>query len=241
MAYKLVMVCMGNICRSPTAHGVLRQRLAQAHLSGVVHVDSAGTHNDHPGAPPDPRSLAHAQRRGYDLSDLRARQITPQDFEEADLLLAMDWDNWALLQAQCPPQHQRKVRRFAEFFKTASATAVLDPYHGGDQGFDEVLDLIEDGADGLLSYLSTPAVLARCIPDWTHDAPGKRLCKEFVWDDFKAAMAFIARVAELAEQHNHHPEIWNVYHRVRLTLTTHDTGGLTHKDVALASAISALA
>lgn len=163
MAYKLVMVCMGNICRSPTAHGVLRQRLAQAHLSGVVHVDSAGTHNDHPGAPPDPRSLAHAQRRGYDLSDLRARQITPQDFEEADLLLAMDWDNWALLQAQCPPQHQRKVRRFAEFFKTASATAVLDPYHGGDQGFDEVLDLIEDGADGLLSYLSTPAVLARCI------------------------------------------------------------------------------
>jgi protein-tyrosine phosphatase len=241
MRYKILLVCMGNICRSPTAHGVLRHRLQQAHLSGVVAVDSAGTHSDHVAAPPDARSQAHALRRGYDLSDLRARQVTDDDYATADLILAMDWDNLALLQAECPAQHQHKLRRFAEFFKTSEHTVVPDPYHGGADGFDGVLDLVEDGCTGLLQHLVSAPVLARCVPEWSHDATTGSLTRQWEMGSFKAAMAFIQRVAELAELHNHHPEIWNVYQRVRLTLTTHDAGGLTHKDVALASAISALA
>lgn len=241
MSYKILLVCMGNICRSPTAHGVLRHRLHQAHLSGVVTVDSAGTHSYHVDAPPDARSQVHAQQRGYDLSDLRARQVMNDDFADADLILAMDWDNLALLQAQCPPQHQHKLRRFAEFFKTSPQTVVPDPYQGGAEGFDDVLDLVEDACTGLLQHVASPVVLARCVPDWLHDVTAASLCREWEMTSFKAAMAFIQQVAELAELHDHHPEIWNVYRRVRLTLTTHDTGGLTHKDVALASAINALA
>lgn len=241
MSYKILLVCMGNICRSPTAHGVLRHRLHQAHLSGVVTVDSAGTHSYHVDAPPDARSQVHAQRRGYDLSDLRARQVMDDDFADADLILAMDWDNLALLQAECPPQHQLKLRRFAEFFKTSPQTVVPDPYYGGADGFDVVLDLVEDGCTGLLQHLASAPVLARCVPEWSHDVTTGSLSRQWEMESFKDAMAFIQQVGELAELHNHHPEIWNVYQRVRLTLTTHDAGGLTHKDVALASAINALA
>jgi len=241
MSYKILLVCMGNICRSPTAHGVLRHRLAQTHLSGVVTVDSAGTHSYHVDAPPDARSQVHAQQRGYDLSDLRARQVTDDDFADADLILAMDWDNLALLQAQCPPEHQHKLRRLAEFFNTSHQTVVPDPYHGGADGFDVVLDLVEDACTGLLQHVATPVALARCVPEWSHDVTARSLYRQWEMPSFKAAMAFIQQVAELAELHDHHPEIWNVYRRVRLTLTTHDAGGLTHKDVALASAISALA
>ncbi len=241
MSYKILLVCMGNICRSPTAHGVLRHRLAQAHLSSVVTVDSVGTHNYHPDAPPDARSQAHAQRRGYDLSDLRARQVTDHDFAQADLILAMDWDNLALLQAQCPPALQHKVRRFAEFFQTSNQTVVPDPYYGGEAGFDQVLDLVEDGCTGLLRHLASPAVLARCVPEWSHHQAASCIGREWEMGSFEAAMRFIQQVGVLAELHDHHPEIWNVYRRVRLTLTTHDAGGLTYKDVALASAVSALA
>ena len=241
MSYQILLVCMGNICRSPTAHGVLRHRLAQAQLSSVVTVDSAGTHNYHPDAPPDARSQAHAQRRGYDLSDLRARQLTEHDFVQADLILAMDWDNLALLQDQCPADCQHKVRRFAEFFQASNQTVVPDPYDGGEAGFDQVLDLVEDGCTGLLRHMASPAVLARCVPDWSHHGATSCIDREWVLGSFNAAMRFIQQVAELSELHDHHPEIWNVYRRVRLTLTTHDAGGLTYKDVALASAISALA
>lgn len=241
MGYKILLVCMGNICRSPTAHGVLRHRLHQAHLSGVVTVDSAGTHNDHPHAPPDIRSQRHARQRGYDVSDLRARQVTEQDFAQADLILAMDWDNLALLQGMCPTEHQSKVRRFAEFFQSASQTSVPDPYLGGEAGFEEVLDLVEDGCAGILQHLASPVGLAKCVPEWSHDAQTRSLSRAWDFSSFMGAVGFIQRVADLAEHHNHHPEMWNVYQRVRLTLTTHDAGGLTHKDVALASAISALA
>jgi len=241
MSYKILLVCMGNICRSPSAHGVLRHHLARAHLSGVVTVDSAGTHNYHPDAPPDVRSQSHAQRRGYDLSDLRARQVQEYDFAQSDLILAMDWDNLALLEDQCPPAHLHKVRRFAEFFQTSNQTVVPDPYYGGDAGFEEVLDLVEDGCAGILQHIASPTVLARCVPDWSHDAHLGCIQREWELSSFKVAMTLIQQVAELADLHDHHPEIWNVYRRVRLTLTTHDAGGLTHKDVALASAISALA
>ena len=153
MHFQILFVCMGNICRSPTAHGVMRAKLQAARLHEVVTVDSAGTHNYHPDAPPDERSQHHALQRGYDLSDLRARQIAAEDYERFDLILTMDWDNQALVEQMCPPQHQRKLRRLAEFFQNNDSPVVPDPYYGGAQGFEHVLDLIEDGCDGLLQHI----------------------------------------------------------------------------------------
>ncbi len=152
-AYHVLFYCMGNICRSPTAHGVFEARVRQAGMAAQVRVDSAGTHGYHVGAPPDARSQAHALRRGYDLSGQRARQLTAGDFERFDLVLAMDWDNLALGEQLCPPEHRRKLRRFAEFFQRFEHTVVPDPYTGGPAGFELVLDLVEDGSEGLLRHV----------------------------------------------------------------------------------------
>ena len=141
---------MGNICRSPTAHGVLEKKLSALSLSKEVYVDSAGTHNFHPNSPPDPRTQRHALKRGYDLSNLRARAVTETDFKEFDLLLTMDWDNRALLEERCPAQFQHKIRGLTEFLQSSQATSVPDPYYGGDQDFELVLDLIKEACDGLL-------------------------------------------------------------------------------------------
>ena len=149
----VLFVCMGNICRSPTAHGVLRHKIAAQGLSDQIRVDSAGTHNYHPGSPPDRRSQKAAARRGYDLSDLRARQIQATDFTHHDLILAMDFDNLALLQSECPAQFKSKLRRLTEFCLRHQSPVVPDPYYGGSAGFDEVLDLVEDACDGLLVHL----------------------------------------------------------------------------------------
>lgn len=151
--FAVLFVCMGNICRSPTAHGVFKRNLMDGGIAHQVSVDSAGTHNFHPGSPPDARSQAHAAKRGYDLSDLRARQITDDDFSHYDLILVMDWDNLALVQDECPAEHMAKVRRLTEFCLTRDAPVVPDPYHGGPNGFDEVLDLVEDACDGLLLHV----------------------------------------------------------------------------------------
>ena len=151
--YAILFVCMGNICRSPTADGVFRAKLKQLGQQNAVHVDSAGTHNYHPDSPPDARSQTHAARRGYDLSDLRARQIRDADFEQFDLILAMDWENMKLVQDRCPPQHHSKIRRLTEFCQQLSSPVVPDPYYGGDAGFEEVLDLVEDACDGLLLHV----------------------------------------------------------------------------------------
>ncbi len=151
---RVLMVCMANICRSPTAEGVLRARLAAAGLTDWVHVESAGTHAFHVGSRPDGRSQAHAARRGYDLSALRARAIDELDFERFDLLLAMDWDNLALLQQRCPPEHALKLRRLMEFAPQAGSEVVPDPYYGDAAGFDRVLDLVEAACDGLVDHLS---------------------------------------------------------------------------------------
>ena len=153
--YSVLFVCMGNICRSPTAHGVFRHKVLLAGLGELVRVDSAGTHNYHPGSPPDSRSMAHAAKRGYDLQDLRARQITELDFDAHDLILTMDWDNLALVQDQCPPQHQRKVKRFTDFCLQHQAQEVPDPYYGGAQGFEHVLDVVEDASEGLLLHVQS--------------------------------------------------------------------------------------
>jgi protein-tyrosine phosphatase len=151
--YTVLFVCMGNICRSPTAHGVLRHKTLQRGWAAQLQVDSAGTHNYHPDAPPDARSQQHAAQRGYDLSDLRARALRASDFERADLILAMDWDNLALVQERCPPQYLAKVRRLTEFCRRHDSPVVPDPYYGGAAGFEAVLDLVEDACDGLLHHL----------------------------------------------------------------------------------------
>jgi len=143
---RVLMVCLGNICRSPTAEAVLRQRLAAAGLAERVEVDSAGTGGWHIGAPPDARSQRHAARRGYDLSRLRARRVEDADFERFDLLLAMDEDNLAELQRLKPPVAGGEVRLFA-------AVEVPDPYQGGAQGFEAVLDLIEQASDAWVADL----------------------------------------------------------------------------------------
>lgn len=149
----IVFFCMGNICRSPTAHGVFRQRVEQAGLQDWVHIDSAGTHNYHPGKAPDSRTQRHALMRGYDLSDLRARQLVDADFEQAHLLLGMDWDNMALAESMAPAQAMRKLRRLTEFCQRHTDPVVPDPYYGGAPDFERVLDLVEDACDGLLLHV----------------------------------------------------------------------------------------
>ena len=152
--YLVTFVCMGNICRSPTAHGVFRDRVRGAGLEGLVRVDSAGTHGHfHAGEPPDSRAQRHARTRGYDLSDLRARALHSADFTRSDLLLVMDWDNLATAGERCPNEHRGKLRRLTEFCRRHEAVVVPDPYHGGDHGFDAVLDLVEDACDGLLDHV----------------------------------------------------------------------------------------
>lgn len=152
---QVLMVCMGNICRSPTAHAVLRQRVAQAGLSHRVQVRSAGTHAYHVGEPADARSQAHALRRGVDMSDLRAQHLGAADCEAADHILVMDEDNLRHTLALCPPAHWHKVRLLTEHCSRHTAAAVPDPYYGGEAGFEQVLDLIEDACDGLLQRLDT--------------------------------------------------------------------------------------
>ena len=152
LKYQILFVCMGNICRSPTAETIFYRRLADRELLHKVKIDSAGTHNFHPDAPPDERSQMHALKRGYEMSHLRARQVVDSDFEEFDLLLTMDWDNRALLEERCPAQHLHKVRGLAEFLQTSQASVIPDPYYGGDQGFEQVLDLIEEASDGLMKF-----------------------------------------------------------------------------------------
>ena len=151
--YSVLFVCMGNIIRSPTAHGVFQQKVRAAGVDHRVWVNSAGAHNFHTGSPADERSQEHARRRGYDLSELGARQITTDDFDRHDLILVMDWDNLALGQDACPPQHLLKVRRLTKFCLISDNPQVLDPYYGGAQGFDHVLDLVEDACESLLKHV----------------------------------------------------------------------------------------
>lgn len=151
--FSILFVCMGNICRSPTAEGVVRQRLRDAGLDHLVRLDSAGTHGYHVGRPPDPRASQAALRRGYDLSDLIGRQVGPRDFTDFDLILAMDHDNLADLQRICPPDQAHKLRLFLSFSARHAGQPVPDPYYGGPQGFEQVLGMIEDAADGLLDEI----------------------------------------------------------------------------------------
>jgi protein-tyrosine phosphatase len=149
------MVCMGNICRSPTAEGVMRHLVREAGLEDAMHIDSAGTIDYHVGSPPDERSARHARQRGYDLSSLRARQVHARDFERFDLILAMDWENLQELQLLCPREHEHKLRRLMEFAPPGLGDVVADPYYGGRDGFERVLDHVEAACNGLLGHLRT--------------------------------------------------------------------------------------
>lgn len=151
MTRRILFFCMGNICRSPTADGVMRAKLKAAGLD--IEVDSAGTHGYHVGAPPDERSQEHALKRGYDLSPLRARQLVAEDFNRFDLALAMDGDNLAHAEALCPPGQRHRLKLLLDYAPAAGKRHVPDPYYGGEAGFEEVLDLVEVACDGLLASL----------------------------------------------------------------------------------------
>jgi protein-tyrosine phosphatase len=150
---KILFVCLGNICRSPTAEGVMRTLAAREAPELPIEVDSAGTAGYHVGQAPDPRTCAAAARRGYDLTVLRARIVEPDDFERFDLILAMDQENLRVLKRRAPPAAHERLRLFLEFAPGASVEEVPDPYYGGPNGFEEVLDLVESAARGLLAHL----------------------------------------------------------------------------------------
>ena len=151
---RVLMVCMGNICRSPTAQGVLQKAVADAGLGARITVDSAGTSDYHVGAPPDARAQAHAAARGIDLSSQRARQLSARDFDDFDLVLVMDAANERAARSLCPAAQRHKLMRLTDFCLRQRADEVPDPYFGGGAGFERVLDLVEDACDGLLRALS---------------------------------------------------------------------------------------
>ena len=147
---KILFVCMGNICRSPTAHGIFSALVKQQGLADSIEVDSAGTHAYHIGNPPDLRAQESALKRGIDLSTLRARRVEKNDFEKFDYVLAMDDENFALLDAQCPACHKEKLKLLMEYAPHIKQREVPDPYYGGPGAFERVLDMIESAAQGLL-------------------------------------------------------------------------------------------
>ncbi|UYG05345.1 low molecular weight phosphotyrosine protein phosphatase [Halomonas sp. LR3S48] len=150
---RVLFVCLGNICRSPTAEGVFRRELELAGLAHRVEVDSCGIGDWHVGKSPDPRSAAAARRRGIDLSELCARQLSAEDFQRFDYLLAMDHHNLASLRQQCPEGCQAYIGLFLDFAGHVDRS-VPDPYYGGDRGFEEVLDLVEAASRGLVENIA---------------------------------------------------------------------------------------
>ncbi len=150
---KVLFVCMGNICRSPTAHGVFEHLVQQASLAERIEIDSAGTHAYHVGEPPDKRSQASALNRGFDLSSQRARRVQKTDFDYYDYVIAMDNDNLSNLLEICPRALSSKVSLFLSYADNVDEVEVPDPYYGGSKGFERVLDMVESAADGLLSEI----------------------------------------------------------------------------------------
>jgi protein-tyrosine phosphatase len=149
----VLFVCMGNICRSPTAEGVFRSMARERKLEKRLAIDSAGTHANHEGEPPDLRSIETAARRSYDLRKIRARKVTPEDFASYRFILAMDSRNLKSLEALRPEGFDGHLGMFLDFALQAGETEVPDPYYGGPDGFDKVLDLIELASRGLLAHI----------------------------------------------------------------------------------------
>jgi len=150
---KVLFICMGNICRSPTAEGVFRHAVNQAGLTDQIFIDSAGTHAYHVGNPPDQRAQAAAIKRKIDLSSQRARKVEATDFAEFDYVIPMDHSNYSDLQYICPKEHENRISLFLDFANNSNEQEVPDPYYGEGQGFENVLDLVEDAANGLLTSI----------------------------------------------------------------------------------------
>ncbi|MFZ6724894.1 low molecular weight protein-tyrosine-phosphatase [Undibacterium sp. MH2W] len=161
----ILFVCMGNICRSPTAEAVFQAKVRARGLADYLTIDSAGMYLNHVGEAPDPRAQSHALKRGYDLSKQRARQVKANDFEQFDLILAMDKHNLALLEAACPTSYRSKLGLLMAYAQHTNASEVPDPYYEGGKSFDLVLDYIDDATDGLLSRLEV-----------THSFPERTSC-----------------------------------------------------------------
>lgn len=156
---KILFVCMGNICRSPTAEGVFTTLLTTRRLTDAFEVDSAGTHAYHVGDAPDLRAQKAARDRGVELKHIRARKVSQNDFEDFDYILAMDGENHAILSQACPDDHQHKIRLFLEYAPQLKQLEVPDPYYGGAYGFERVLDMVEAAADGFLETLKLEGVI----------------------------------------------------------------------------------
>ena len=150
---KVLFVCMGNICRSPTAEGVFRRRLVEHGLQDHVDTDSAGTHGWHAGNPPDSRSVAAARRRGIDIGWIRSREVVLRDFTEFDHVLAMDRDNLEHMETMAPAGRTARVSLFLDYAPHLDLKDVPDPYYGGAGGFDHVLDLVEAASEGLIAHI----------------------------------------------------------------------------------------
>ena len=157
MSIGVLFVCLGNICRSPTAHGVFLEQVRRAGLAPHIRVDSAGTGDWHIGRPPDQRTAAMARQRGYDLSELRARQVQRADFAQFDYILAMDRENLRNLQRMCPPDFRGELQLFLHYSahpdQGEKVSEVPDPYHGDTADFARVVDLVETAAQGLLRHI----------------------------------------------------------------------------------------
>lgn len=150
---KVLFVCMGNICRSPTAYGVFYQLVRDRGLAQRFEIDSAGTHTFHLNKAPDPRAQAAARKRNLDIAHLRARRVAAEDFAYFDYILSMDRDNYQDLLELCPREHEYKLRLFMEFAPELKMEEVPDPYYGGPNGFERVLDMVETAAAGLFTHI----------------------------------------------------------------------------------------
>ncbi len=147
----VLFVCMGNICRSPTAHAVFRDLVSAEGLESKIEIDSAGTHAYHVGSAPDRRAQTTALSRRIDMSDLRGRQVVAEDFEHFDYILAMDNENLSNLKQICPPDAREKLHLFMDYAPDYGMSEVPDPYYGGERGFEQVFDMIAEASDGLLN------------------------------------------------------------------------------------------
>jgi protein-tyrosine phosphatase len=154
MTVSVLFVCMGNICRSPTAHAVFRQQVLEAGLSDLIEIDSAGTHGYHVGDPADARATATACQRGIEMRDLRARQVSTADFMQFDYVVAMDHENLRLLKASCPREEQQRLSLMLDW-TTGWGDEVPDPYYGGEAGFENVFDMLTAACRGLLSSVTS--------------------------------------------------------------------------------------
>ena len=150
---KVLFICMGNICRSPTAHGVFRQLVKNKGYEEKILTDSAGTHAYHVGNAPDNRSIATALKHNIDINDLKARQVHESDFEYFDYLLVMDEHNYSLVNDACPAEYKAKVGYFLDFARQTAIKEVPDPYYGEGDGFERVFNMIEDASEGLLEHI----------------------------------------------------------------------------------------